>query len=79
MSLLLLQVLIDAVVHAVNEDYHEMAGDFIKLGFLAPGEPAGLSRMRPHAMHAACCLTLGVIARHVLVCFPAWKRLPSFV
>lgn len=32
-----LQVLIDAVVHAVNEDYDEMAGDFIKLGFLAPG------------------------------------------
>lgn len=31
------QVLIDAVVHAVNEDYDEMAGDFIKLGFLTPG------------------------------------------
>uniref|UniRef100_A0A383V4T5 Protein kinase domain-containing protein n=1 Tax=Tetradesmus obliquus TaxID=3088 RepID=A0A383V4T5_TETOB len=31
------QVLIDAVVHAVNEDYEEMAGDFIKLGFLSPG------------------------------------------
>uniref|UniRef100_A0A7R9YW22 Protein kinase domain-containing protein n=1 Tax=Chlamydomonas euryale TaxID=1486919 RepID=A0A7R9YW22_9CHLO len=30
-------VLIDAVVHAVNEDYRSMAGDFIKLGFLAPG------------------------------------------
>jgi predicted unusual protein kinase regulating ubiquinone biosynthesis (AarF/ABC1/UbiB family) len=30
-------VLVDAVVHAVNEDYREMAGDFIKLGFLAPG------------------------------------------
>ncbi|KAK3263025.1 hypothetical protein CYMTET_28147 [Cymbomonas tetramitiformis] len=31
------QVLIDAVVHAVNEDYRGMAGDFIQLGFLAPG------------------------------------------
>ncbi|KAK9822866.1 hypothetical protein WJX81_006550 [Elliptochloris bilobata] len=31
------QTLIDAVVHAVNEDYYEMASDFIKLGFLAPG------------------------------------------
>jgi predicted unusual protein kinase regulating ubiquinone biosynthesis (AarF/ABC1/UbiB family) len=31
------QVLIDAVVHAVNQDYYGMAGDFIKLGFLAPG------------------------------------------
>ena len=31
------QVLIDAVVHAVNEDYDGMAGDFIRLGFLAPG------------------------------------------
>ncbi|MEW5300846.1 MAG: hypothetical protein WDW36_003746 [Sanguina aurantia] len=31
------EVLIDAVVHAVNEDYENMAGDFIKLGFLAPG------------------------------------------
>lgn len=30
-------VLIDAVVHAVNEDYVAMAEDFIKLGFLAPG------------------------------------------
>jgi len=31
------QVLVDAVVHAVNEDYENMAGDFIKLGFLTPG------------------------------------------
>ncbi|KAH9552254.1 hypothetical protein CY35_09G055500 [Sphagnum magellanicum] len=31
------QILIDAVVHAVNEDYVEMAGDFTRLGFLAPG------------------------------------------
>ncbi|CAM6086368.1 unnamed protein product [Calypogeia fissa] len=31
------QVLIDAVVHAVNEDYVEMAGDFTRLGFLAAG------------------------------------------
>lgn len=29
--------MIDAVVHAVNEDYEEMAYDFIKLGFLQPG------------------------------------------
>jgi len=35
------QVLIDAVVHAVNEDYEEMAGDFIKLGFLAKGTELG--------------------------------------
>lgn len=31
------QILVDAVVHAVNEDYVEMASDFIKLGFLAKG------------------------------------------
>jgi len=31
------QVLVDAVVHAVNEDYESMAGDFIQLGFLAQG------------------------------------------
>jgi len=31
------QVLIDAVVHAVNEDYYNMAGDFVKLGFLGSG------------------------------------------
>jgi len=31
------EILIDAVVHAVNEDYLEMAGDFTRLGFLAPG------------------------------------------
>lgn len=29
------QVLIDAVVHAVNKDYEEMAGDFSRLGFLS--------------------------------------------
>lgn len=32
------EVLIDAVVHAVNEDYAAMAGDFVNLGFLTPGE-----------------------------------------
>lgn len=31
------QILIDAVVHAVNEDYGEMANDFTRLGFLASG------------------------------------------
>ena len=31
------ETLIDAVVHAVNEDYDSMAGDFIRLGFLSPG------------------------------------------
>lgn len=31
------EVLIDAVVHAVNKDYQSMAQDFIKLGFLSPG------------------------------------------
>jgi predicted unusual protein kinase regulating ubiquinone biosynthesis (AarF/ABC1/UbiB family) len=31
------EVLVDAVVHAVNEDYEAMAGDFIQLGFLQPG------------------------------------------
>jgi len=29
--------LVDAVVHAVNEDYTGMAGDFVALGFLSPG------------------------------------------
>ncbi|XP_058088580.1 protein ACTIVITY OF BC1 COMPLEX KINASE 1, chloroplastic-like [Magnolia sinica] len=31
------QILIDAVVHAVNEDYVEMENDFTRLGFLASG------------------------------------------
>lgn len=31
------QVLIDAVVHAVNQDYAGMAGDFVNLGFLSKG------------------------------------------
>jgi predicted unusual protein kinase regulating ubiquinone biosynthesis (AarF/ABC1/UbiB family) len=35
------QILIDAVVHAVNEDYEAMAGDFIQLGFLARGTDVG--------------------------------------
>jgi len=29
------QILVDAVIHAVNEDYEEMAGDFTRLGFLS--------------------------------------------
>jgi hypothetical protein len=52
-----LQVLIDAVVHAVNEDYDEMAGDFIKLGFLSAGEWAGtvcLCNMSPEREVQAC-------------------------
>lgn len=32
-----LQILIDAVVHAVNKDYEGMAGDFVNLGFLSSG------------------------------------------
>lgn len=31
------QTLIDAVVHAINEDYRGMADDFVQLGFLDPG------------------------------------------
>jgi predicted unusual protein kinase regulating ubiquinone biosynthesis (AarF/ABC1/UbiB family) len=33
----ILQILIDAVVHAVNKDYEGMAGDFVNLGFLSSG------------------------------------------
>ena len=29
--------LVDAVVHLINKDYQDLAEDFIKLGFLAPG------------------------------------------
>jgi len=29
--------LVDAVVHLINKDYQDLANDFIKLGFLAPG------------------------------------------
>ena len=32
-----MQVLVDAVVHAVNKDYRGMAGDFVNLGFLTAG------------------------------------------
>ncbi|KAL5583146.1 hypothetical protein UlMin_015588 [Ulmus minor] len=32
-----MDIFIDAIVHAVNEDYAEMAYDFTRLGFLAPG------------------------------------------
>jgi hypothetical protein len=47
-------VLIDAVVHAVNEDYDEMAGDFIKLGFLSPGEFQ--SPALPAEAQRCCCM-----------------------
>lgn len=47
------QVLIDAVVHAVNEDYDEMAGDFIKLGFLTPGACGGCA-VPPHHLPLSC-------------------------
>jgi hypothetical protein len=43
------EILIDAVVHAVNKDYPGMAGDFIKLGFLAKGEAAVLLSPRSAA------------------------------
>lgn len=31
------ETLVDSVVHLINQDYQELAEDFIKLGFLAPG------------------------------------------
>ncbi len=31
------ETLVDAVVHLINRDYEDLAGDFVKLGFLAPG------------------------------------------
>ena len=31
------ETLVDAVVHLINKDYQDLAEDFIKLGFLAPG------------------------------------------
>jgi predicted unusual protein kinase regulating ubiquinone biosynthesis (AarF/ABC1/UbiB family) len=31
------ETLVDAVVHLINQDYSELAKDFVKLGFLAPG------------------------------------------
>ena len=36
------QTLIDAVVHAVNEDYYEMASDFIKLVRRTYNQASGL-------------------------------------
>jgi len=30
------ETLVDSVVHLINKDYQELAGDFVKLGFLAP-------------------------------------------
>jgi len=31
------ETLVDALVHSVNHDYNELAEDYVKLGFLAPG------------------------------------------
>lgn len=44
------QILIDAVVHAVNKDYPGMAEDFIKLGFLAKGATVC------NCIECSCCL-----------------------
>ncbi|MEM1281027.1 MAG: AarF/ABC1/UbiB kinase family protein, partial [Cyanobacteria bacterium P01_H01_bin.152] len=30
------ETLVDAVVHLINQDYEQLAGDFVKLGFLTP-------------------------------------------
>lgn len=57
-------MLIDAVVHAVNEDYDEMAGDFIKLGFLSAG-----TRRRPPPR--LCVLALFWLPASGLACRPA--------
>jgi len=31
------ETLVDALVHLINQDYNDLAEDFVKLGFLAPG------------------------------------------
>jgi predicted unusual protein kinase regulating ubiquinone biosynthesis (AarF/ABC1/UbiB family) len=31
------ETLVDAIVHLINKDYRELAQDFVRLGFLAPG------------------------------------------
>jgi len=47
------QTLIDAVVHAVNEDYYEMASDFIKLVRRAAYQASGLRApdQCPYSVH----------------------------
>lgn len=48
----------DAVVHAVNEDYRGMADDFINLGFLAPGTDVNpIVRQRLGLPHVSTSLT----------------------
>ena len=51
------QVLIDAVVHAVNEDYEEMARDFIKL-VSRPGVCAAAACLCRRRVHQANCRSL---------------------
>jgi hypothetical protein len=58
------QTLIDAVVHAVNEDYEEMAKDFIKLVW-ALG-PSFLPLMTAVQVHAWVPCTWGRIFKRVL-------------
>ncbi len=35
------ETLVDAIVHLINKDYTDLAKDFVKLGFLAPGTDIG--------------------------------------
>lgn len=57
------QTLIDAVVHAVNEDYEEMARDFIKL---VPPAPLAALLLPPSACACVCCRLCR--RPHLLVC-----------
>jgi len=54
------QTLVDAVVHAVNEDYRSMAEDFIKLGFLAPGTCARVSVLACLCTFVCVCVCMHI-------------------
>lgn len=71
------QTLIDAIVHAVNEDYEGMAEDFIKLVSLLPCslEMQGLVVLdTPLPVAAVYVLTVWQVCGCVSVCLCEWLR-----
>ncbi|CAL5350730.1 unnamed protein product [Camellia sinensis] len=67
------QILIDAVVHAVNENYVEMVNDFTRLGFLASG--TDVSPIIP-ALEAIWQNCVGVLFKDGVF---QWKRLENLI
>ena len=70
------ETLIDAVVHAVNEDYEEMARDFIKLVRPSPGKLSCTDAACAVYCHASCLVQMAMDGTRLLLAL--WLLLLGF-